>query len=186
LGGAPWKFHVVNKAKNIRTPRAIGCRKVTAKMKLRFGIVFALLAVLVVGASVGGVGRAEAAAQLGQDFPSFTPAPYNYQPLGFAQISITSSAQTFAVAGVAVPTGARLAVMTVDAANVRYRDDGTAPTASIGIQLSSSATQPYEYSGDLAAIQSGTRSMRKRCSSPRQRPSSSGRMARSGGLRDTA
>jgi hypothetical protein len=120
-------------------------------MKLRPGIVFALLAALVVG--VGGVGQAKAAAQLGQDFPSFTPAPYNYQPLGFAQITITGSPQTFAAAGVTVPTGARLAVMTVDAANVRYRDDGTAPTASIGIQLSSSATQPYEYSGDLAAIQ---------------------------------
>jgi hypothetical protein len=113
-------------------------------MKLRFGIIFALLAVLVVGANVGGVERAETAAQLGQDFPSFTPAPYNYQPLGFAQVAVTSTAQTFGAAGVTVPTGARLAVMTVDAANVRYRDDGAAPTASIGIQLSSSGAEPVE------------------------------------------
>jgi hypothetical protein len=92
-------------------------------------------------------------AQFAQDHVTVAPGPFTLQPMGFAQILMTSNPQTFAAAGVTVPTGARLAVMTVDSANIRYRDDGAAPTASIGIQLSSSATQPYEYSGDLTAVQ---------------------------------
>jgi hypothetical protein len=92
-------------------------------------------------------------AQFAQDHVTVAPGPFTLQPMGFAQILMTSNPQTFAAAGVTVPTGARLAVITVDAANIRYRDDGTAPTASIGILLSSSAPTPYQYSGDLSAIE---------------------------------
>lgn len=36
--------------------------------------------------------------------------------------------------------------------NVRWRDDGTAPTATIGMLLPTTATQPFYYDGDLNAI----------------------------------
>jgi hypothetical protein len=101
-------------------------------------------------------------AQLSQDFPAFTPAPYNYQPLGCAQVAVTSTAQTLAqllatafTAGTskisAVPTGARMVLVLVENANVRWTDDGQAPTAGYGMLATS--TQEFQYSGDLSAIQ---------------------------------
>jgi len=36
--------------------------------------------------------------------------------------------------------------------NVRWRDDGTAPTATIGMLLPTTATQPFYYDGDLNQI----------------------------------
>ncbi len=111
-------------------------------------------------------------APFGQDSLVVCPSPYTYQPLGCAQLIVTSTASTFktllAAAAVAspatslitdVPTGARLAVMTVDVANVRWWDDGQNPTTSVGMLMlfTSSVTTPtfpppYQYSGDLAAI----------------------------------
>jgi len=37
--------------------------------------------------------------------------------------------------------------------NVRWRDDGTAPAAGVGMLLPSTATAPFYYDGDLNAIQ---------------------------------
>jgi hypothetical protein len=108
-------------------------------------------------------------APYGQDSQVVCPGPYTYQPLGCAQIIATSTASTFktllAAAAAAspatsliadVPTGARLAVMTVDSANVRWFDDGQNPTTAIGLlMIATTATlfpAPYQYSGDLAAI----------------------------------
>ena len=39
-----------------------------------------------------------------------------------------------------------------EAQNVRWRADGTAPTATVGMLLPSTATQPFYYDGDLNAI----------------------------------
>ncbi len=79
--------------------------------------------------------------------PSGVPAPLT--PVATSQ-RITSLA---AAASLTVPTGATLAVITADqgTANLRFRTDGTAPTASIGNELSSGAT--VIYSGNLATIQ---------------------------------
>ena len=58
-------------------------------------------------------------------------------PLGYQQIS----AATLATATkLTVPTGAVVAVAQVDTAGVRWRDDGTAPTGAIGMQLSTGGT----------------------------------------------
>ncbi len=46
-----------------------------------------------------------------------------------------------------------LAIIRVTAANVYWRDDGTAPTTTIGMPLLSTDTVPLEYTGDLSAIQ---------------------------------
>jgi hypothetical protein len=102
-------------------------------------------------------------AQLSQDFPAFTPAPYNYQPLGCAQVAVTGTAQTLAqllatafTAGTSkistVPTGARMVLIIVESANVRWTDDGLLmPTAAVGMLATS--TQQFQYSGDLSAIE---------------------------------
>lgn len=108
-------------------------------------------------------------APFGQDAQVFCPGPYTYQPLGCAQIIATSTASTFktllTTAAAAspvtslitdIPTGARLAVMTVDVANVRWMDDGQNPTTSVGLLIiAATATlfpAPFQYSGDLSAI----------------------------------
>ena len=75
------------------------------------------------------------------------PAPYPYTALGCQQITSLASAAPFA----SIPTGAKLAVVTPEVQPVRYRDDGTAPTASVGPLLYPGLV--WSYSGALSAIQ---------------------------------
>jgi len=49
------------------------------------------------------------------------------------------------------PAGAILALIQAESKDVRWRDDGTAPTALIGMLLSAGSTM--EYDGNLSAIQ---------------------------------
>jgi hypothetical protein len=74
-------------------------------------------------------------------------APYSYTALGCQQITSLASAAPFA----SIPTGAKLATVTPEVQPVRYRDDGTAPTASIGPLLYPGLV--WSYSGPLASIQ---------------------------------
>jgi hypothetical protein len=69
----------------------------------------------------------------------------NQIPLGYQQITLS------ALSSLTVPTGAQEALITVETAAVRYRDDGTAPTAAIGMPLAVGAT--LDYTGTLANIQ---------------------------------
>lgn len=59
----------------------------------------------------------------------------NWQSAGFQQITSlgTSTALT-------VPDNAKVAIIQCTAQNVRWRDDGTAPTAAIGMQLLTTAS----------------------------------------------
>lgn len=66
-------------------------------------------------------------------------------PAGFQ--SIASLAASTALT---VPAGSTLALIQVETQGVRYRDDGTAPTAAIGMLLNAGDT--LEYTGDLSAI----------------------------------
>lgn len=68
-------------------------------------------------------------------------------PLGYQQITAPSAATSLTV-----PTGAKLALIAVSTAPARFRDDGTAPTASIGFPLPA-AGPPFVYSGSLANFQ---------------------------------
>jgi hypothetical protein len=45
----------------------------------------------------------------------------------------------------------RIAIITPETQNVRWRDDGVAPTASIGMPLAAGVT--LQYDGDLSQIQ---------------------------------
>jgi len=66
-------------------------------------------------------------------------------PLGFQQITGLS-----AVKSLIVPAGAQRALLVVTAQNVRFRDDGTNPTGTIGMRLVVDTL--FWYTGDLAKI----------------------------------
>ncbi len=57
---------------------------------------------------------------------------------GYFQISSGTS-----VFSVTAPAGSRWARIVVEVQNIRYRADGTAPTATAGMLLSTTASTPY-------------------------------------------
>lgn len=65
--------------------------------------------------------------------------------LGYQQITGLSSAK-----GLTVPQGATLAVMTPLTQAIRWRDDGTNPTASVGMPIAAGAY--FSYDGNLQNI----------------------------------
>ena len=74
---------------------------------------------------------------------------------GGAGTYITSAATTSSSASLTsggIPHLATLAVIIVETANIRWRDDGGVPTTSIGM-LIPSASAPYTYIGTLTAFQ---------------------------------
>ena len=68
-----------------------------------------------------------------------------YDALGCQQITSLGSAATLTV-----PTGALRALLTVEGQSIRLRDDGTAPTASVGLLLPVGG--PWPYNGPLSAV----------------------------------
>jgi hypothetical protein len=65
--------------------------------------------------------------------------------LGYQQITSLSSA-----AGLTPPQGATLALIVPETNNVRWRDDGTNPTASVGMPIYIGASLSYD--GDFNKI----------------------------------
>ncbi len=68
-----------------------------------------------------------------------------YSPLGYQQITDVSGST-----GLTVPAGSRLALVSCENQNVRWRDDGTAPTSTVGMLLSSGSE--LSYSANLERI----------------------------------
>lgn len=66
-------------------------------------------------------------------------------PLGYQQITGLTSASSLTP-----PVGARIASIQAEGGTLRYRDDGTAPTASTGMIIS--ANGGVDYNGNLSAI----------------------------------
>jgi hypothetical protein len=66
-------------------------------------------------------------------------------PLGYQQIAVLTAAT-----GLTVPAGARVALIVAEAQAVRWRDDGTNPSATVGMTLA--VGDVLEYGGNLAAI----------------------------------
>lgn len=64
--------------------------------------------------------------------------------LGFQQITSLSSA-----AGLTIPAGTSIALIQAESQNVRWRDDGTNPTATVGMILMVGST--LEYTGSSFA-----------------------------------
>jgi hypothetical protein len=103
------------------------------KLKTWLGAAFLIVALLV---------RAGAALAQGAD------PGYRVVPLGYQQIT-SAAAMSFTI-----PTGATMAFVTVSGNSVRYRDDGTAPTALLGVTLPvTTAGLPFLYQGTLSKIQ---------------------------------
>lgn len=73
--------------------------------------------------------------------------PFGSAPRGFQQITSLSAAASLTVP----PAGASLAVFVAETQDVRWRDDGTAPTASVGMLLAKGVE--FTYQGDLSKIQ---------------------------------
>lgn len=66
--------------------------------------------------------------------------------VGFQTITVTNTAQSLTI-----PDGASIAVMTVETNNIMWRDDGTDPTASVGIRMTTT-DQPFVYRGNLKTL----------------------------------
>lgn len=65
--------------------------------------------------------------------------------LGYQQITSLSAATALTV-----PTGATMALITPETQAVRWRDDGTNPTASVGMPVA--VGESLNYDGDLSRI----------------------------------
>lgn len=60
-------------------------------------------------------------------------------PLGYRQVSDLSAA-----VGISnIPAGTQMALITAEGQNIRWRDDGTNPTASVGMLLTTGQTISY-------------------------------------------
>ena len=81
---------------------------------------------------------------------SNTGVPYTASsvstPLGYQQLTGISAA-----ASLTVPATATYAIVVSEASDSRWRDDGTAPTASVGMPIF--AGEQVTFSGDLSALQ---------------------------------
>jgi len=72
---------------------------------------------------------------------------YKLKPRGYQKISAATLA---AATALTVPTAANRALIVAAAAGVAWRDDGTDPTATDGVPISSGGSMLYD--GDLSAI----------------------------------
>ena len=68
-----------------------------------------------------------------------------WQPVGYQQLTAAASSTALTV-----PDGAVRAIINVEVQPARWRDDGVAPTAAIGILVP--VAGKFEYRGDLSAI----------------------------------
>lgn len=66
------------------------------------------------------------------------PSPEN--ALGYCQLSAIAAATSLSSCAGGIPASATLAVISVETAAVRFRDDGVAPTAGVGWPLAIGAT----------------------------------------------
>ncbi|HEY7294248.1 MAG TPA: hypothetical protein VH916_04360 [Dehalococcoidia bacterium] len=112
---------------------------------MRRAITFALVLALLVP-FVARKASQEAKAQVA--FVGAHLVPMGYQQIGAGTLA---SATPLTVPSDSAGRAASYAFIQVDTANVRWRDDGTAPTASVGVQLASAGS--FWYAGTLSAIQ---------------------------------
>lgn len=71
-------------------------------------------------------------------------------PLGYAQANVSTAVTLAAAYGAAIPTGARLVYLQPESCDLRWRDDGAAPTTAIGRRIYQGTD--YPYNGALAAL----------------------------------
>ena len=67
------------------------------------------------------------------------------QPLGYQQLTSLGSAT-----GLTPPTGASFVIIAISGQTVRWRDDGTNPTSTVGMPEADGAV--FAYTGDMSTI----------------------------------
>lgn len=75
-----------------------------------------------------------------------------YKPLSYSQVTAFSSAKTLGT----IPALTTIADICNEGTALRYRDDGTAPTTTVGMILAAgdvTAPNCMQYSGNFAALQ---------------------------------
>lgn len=81
---------------------------------------------------------------------------FKFQPCGYAQYTSMAAAIALTSApasGVALAAASftpKRCVITVEGAGIRWRDDGTDPTTTVGMPVSAGAS--FEYTGPMGAI----------------------------------
>lgn len=70
--------------------------------------------------------------------------------LGYCQLSSIDASTALSSCSGGIPAGANFAVLQPEAQAIRYRDDGTAPTASVGYPVAVGAS--LTRSGNLSAV----------------------------------
>jgi hypothetical protein len=81
-----------------------------------------------------------------------TVVPGAMVPVGYCQLTATGSAAEVSTCTGGIPVGTSVAYITVETANIRWRDDGVAPTASVGM-LIVAAAPVLLYQGDITKMQ---------------------------------
>ncbi len=89
-------------------------------------------------------------------FPQGASGPYAFHNIGYCQMTSLATAKSVVTAncttGLAPTQAANVIVQVcVETQAVRYRSDGTAPTASVGIPVPAGTC--FQWSGDLRALQ---------------------------------
>lgn len=72
-------------------------------------------------------------------------------PLGYGQIVALAGPKGLDNVTGGIPTGSHMVVLQAEAQNIRWRDDGTDPTATVGMRLLTTQ-HPYDFHGDLTQI----------------------------------
>lgn len=83
-------------------------------------------------------------------FQGCRQGPAAFTPLGYVQLTSLSTATSFS--STQIPAYSSFVMLQANTQNIRWRDDGTAPTASVGMVLVAGAA-PLIYSGSIAALQ---------------------------------
>jgi hypothetical protein len=73
-----------------------------------------------------------------------------YFPAGYCQVTGLSSAKLISTCSGGIPQKTVLVQVCVEAQAVRYRDDGTSPTSSVGMPVPAGVC--FSYSGKLSAL----------------------------------
>lgn len=71
-------------------------------------------------------------------------------PLGYCQLTSIDASTLVSTCSGGIPAGANVALLTPEAQAIRYRDDGTAPTAAVGQPMAVAAS--LLYTGTLSKL----------------------------------
>lgn len=71
-------------------------------------------------------------------------------PLGYCQLTSIDASTLISTCAGGIPTGTNYALLVPEAQAIRYRDDGVAPTATVGFPVP--AASVFLYAGTMTAV----------------------------------